>query len=250
MLCCLYKRNPEQRDVAVAFHELSYLSIIFVDRKPSAAVMSLAGKVAVVTGASKGIGKATALRLAKDGASVVINYSSDASSAEELVKTVGSDRAIAVQANVGKIPEIEKLVKQTVDKFGKIDILIANAAVAPNKDLEQTTEEDFDMTMELNIKGPYFLCQVSTSINSPGASSCHDADRGLESCTSHGTRLPHHPALHISLHQLRPHTKLPLVRDIQRRDRADASGHGQGCRPQRHLCECRFSRSDGHRAVL
>ncbi|KAI4205746.1 MAG: hypothetical protein LQ350_000243 [Teloschistes chrysophthalmus] len=131
--------------------------------------MSLAGKVAVVTGASKGIGKATALRLAKDGASVVINYSSDASSAEELVKTVGSDRAIAVQANVGKIPEIEKLVKQTVDKFGKIDILIANAAVAPNKDLEQTTEEDFDMTMELNIKGPYFLCQKAVPHMAPGS---------------------------------------------------------------------------------
>lgn len=128
--------------------------------------MSLAGKVAVVTGASKGIGKATALRLAKDGASVVINYSSDASSAKELVKTIGSDRALAVQANVGKIPEIEKLVKQTVDKFGKIDILIANAAVAPNKDLEQTTEEDFDTTMELNIKGPYFLCQVRPPIYS------------------------------------------------------------------------------------
>ncbi|KAI4130842.1 MAG: hypothetical protein LQ338_001519 [Usnochroma carphineum] len=120
---------------------------------------SLAGKVALITGASKGIGKATALRLAKDGASVVINYSSDASSAEELVKTIGSDRALAVQANVSTIPEIEKLVKQTVDRFGKIDIVIANAGVAPMKDLEHTTEEDFDMTMAVNVKGPYFLCQ-------------------------------------------------------------------------------------------
>ncbi|KAL8694819.1 MAG: hypothetical protein Q9218_000578 [Villophora microphyllina] len=131
--------------------------------------MSLTGKVAVVTGASKGIGKATVLRLAKDGASVVINYSSDASPAEELVKTIGSDKALAVQANVGKISEIEKLVKQAVDKFGKIDILIANAGVAPNKDLEHTTEEDFDMTMDLNIKGPYFLCQKAVPHMAPGS---------------------------------------------------------------------------------
>lgn len=208
--------------------------------------MSLAGKVAIVTGASKGIGKATALRLAKDGASVVINYSSDARSAEELVKTIGSDRALAVQANVGKIPEIEKLMKQTVDKFGKIDILIANAGVAPNKDLEQTTEEDFDMTMELNVKGPYFLCQVSSSTYLPWrfVSLFYDADSGIESRTSHGTWLPHHPALHISLHQLWSHTQLSLVRDVQRRDRADAPRHGQGCRSQRHLCECHFSWSD------
>lgn len=122
--------------------------------------MSLAGKVAIVTGASKGIGKATALRLAKDGASVVINYFTDGNSAEELVKLIGSERALAVQANAGSIPEIEKLVKQTVDRFGKIDILIANAGAAPVKDLEQTTEEDFDMTMTVNVKGPYFLCQV------------------------------------------------------------------------------------------
>lgn len=120
----------------------------------------LAGKVAIITGASKGIGKATAFRLAKDGASVVINYSSDAKSAEEVVKTIGPERALAVQANVGIVSEIEKLVKQTVDRFGRIDIVVANAGVAPMKDLEHTTEEDFDATMALNVKGPYFLCQV------------------------------------------------------------------------------------------
>ena len=84
--------------------------------------MSLAGKVAIVMGASKGIGKATALRLAKDGASVVINYSTDATSADGLVKSIGSDRALAVQADAGSIPDIDKIIKQTVDKFGKIDV--------------------------------------------------------------------------------------------------------------------------------
>lgn len=121
----------------------------------------LAGKVALITGGSKGIGKATALRLAKDGASVVINYASDASSAEEVVRAIGSDRALAVQGSAADVAEIEKMVKQTVDKFGKIDILIPNAAAATMKDLEHTSEEDFDASMALNVKGPYFLCQVS-----------------------------------------------------------------------------------------
>lgn len=122
----------------------------------------LTGKVAVITGGSKGIGKATVLRLAKDGASVVINYSSDGASAEELVTILGNDRALAVKANVSDVAEIERLVKQTIEKFGKIDILIPNAGTAPMKDLEQTTEEDFDYTIALNVKGPYFLCQVSS----------------------------------------------------------------------------------------
>ncbi|KAL8844665.1 MAG: hypothetical protein Q9176_000765 [Flavoplaca citrina] len=129
----------------------------------------LAGKVALITGASKGIGKATALRLSKDGANVVIGYSSDAKSAEELVKTIGHDRALAVKADVSVVTEMEKLVQQTVDKFGKIDILIPNAGVAPMKDLEQTTEAEFDFTMALNVKGPYFLCQKAARHMAPGS---------------------------------------------------------------------------------
>ncbi|KAL8876757.1 MAG: hypothetical protein Q9192_008805, partial [Flavoplaca navasiana] len=129
----------------------------------------LAGKVALITGASKGIGKATALRLSKDGANVVIGYSFDAKSAEEVIKTIGHDRALAVKADVSIVTEMEKLVKQTVDKFGKIDILIPNAGVAPMKDLEQTTEEDFDFTMALNVKGPYFLCQEAARHMAPGS---------------------------------------------------------------------------------
>ncbi|MCJ1257607.1 hypothetical protein MMC24_005433 [Lignoscripta atroalba] len=118
-----------------------------------------AGKVALITGGSKGIGKATVLALAKAGAKVVINYSADARAADELVKEIGSDRALAVKADAGNVGEIDKIIKQTVDKFGKIDILIPNAAVLPMKDLENTTEDDFDATFGLNVKGPYFLIQ-------------------------------------------------------------------------------------------
>lgn len=84
----------------------------------------LAGKVALVTGASKGIGAATALELASLGAKVVINYSSDSKPADELVQKIGSDRSIAIKANVSSIPDIERLVKETVSWGGKIDILI------------------------------------------------------------------------------------------------------------------------------
>lgn len=92
--------------------------------------MSLAGKVALITGASKGIGRAAALRPARDGASVVINYISDASGASEVVEEIGSNKALAIQADAGNVAAITDLVEQTVAKFGKIDIRLACASIA------------------------------------------------------------------------------------------------------------------------
>ena len=88
---------------------------------------SLNGKVALVTGGSKGIGRATSLALAKAGASVVINYSSDATAAEELVKQIGTKHAYALKADAGSVQGAEQMVKATIDHFGKLDILIPNA---------------------------------------------------------------------------------------------------------------------------
>ncbi|KAK9362054.1 hypothetical protein V1504DRAFT_35403 [Lipomyces starkeyi] len=130
---------------------------------------TLAGKVALITGGSKGIGRATALRLANDGANVVINYSSDASAADEVVNLIGADRSLAVKADAGNIAELERLVNETVTKFGKIDILIPNAGVLLMKDLETTTEHDFEMSMALNVKGPYFLAQKAAPHMAPGS---------------------------------------------------------------------------------
>lgn len=121
--------------------------------------MSLAGKVALITGASKGIGKATALRLARDGARVVINYSSDAGAAEEVVKQIGTDKAAAIKADASNVAEIDAMVQQTVKAFGKIDILIPCAGLLPMSPLEATSEELFDKIFALNVKGPYFLAQ-------------------------------------------------------------------------------------------
>lgn len=88
---------------------------------------SLRGKVALVTGGSKGIGRATSLALAKAGAKVVVNYSSDASSADSVVKEIGSESAYAVKADAGSAEGAEEMIKATLDKFGRLDVLIANA---------------------------------------------------------------------------------------------------------------------------
>lgn len=120
----------------------------------------LAGKVALITGASKGIGAATALELASLGSKVVVNYSSDPKPAHELVEKIGSDKAIAIKASAADVKEIERLVQETVSWGGQIDILIPNAGLALMRTLEQTEEADFQRTMDLNVKGPYFLAQV------------------------------------------------------------------------------------------
>lgn len=120
----------------------------------------LAGKVALVTGASRGIGAAVALALAAEGATVVINYNSSAGPANELVNKIGSDRAVALKADIASVEESRGLVTETVGRYGKIDIVVLNAAIFPtNKSLEVTTEKDFDQMFSTNVKSPFFLVQ-------------------------------------------------------------------------------------------
>ncbi|KAK1757766.1 60S ribosomal L40 [Echria macrotheca] len=121
--------------------------------------MSLAGKVFLVTGASKGIGKAVALRAAAEGASVVINYLSDKTAADGVVSEIGSDRALAVQADAGSLEGVDKLVAAAVDKFGKIDVVIPNAGWMPMGLLDNVSETNFDRIININVKGPLFLVQ-------------------------------------------------------------------------------------------
>lgn len=123
--------------------------------------MTLSCLVVVVTVASKGIGRAIALRAASDGASVVINYLSDSKGANAVVSEIGSNRAIAVQADISKVDEVDRLIDATVSQFGKIDILIPNAAFVPAVDVEGLTEEIFDRSFAVNVKGPCFLAKVS-----------------------------------------------------------------------------------------
>ena len=175
--------------------------------------MSLADKVALITGASKGIGKATALLLAKQGAKVAINYSSDAAAADELVDIIGKDRAFAIKGNAGSIFDIEKMVKETVDRFGKIDILIPNAGILPMKDLEHTTEEDFDNAFGVNVKGPYFLVQVGFQALpvAPLDNWIVKLTETLESCPTYATGISHHPSFHHPEYCLLSLSALPAL---------------------------------------
>ncbi|KAK3071982.1 hypothetical protein LTR53_007648 [Teratosphaeriaceae sp. CCFEE 6253] len=121
------------------------------------ALNSLKGKVALITGGSKGIGRATSIALAKASASVVINYSSDSLSANAVIKEIGSKNTLAIKVDAGSIEGAKHIVKATIDHFGKLDVLIPNAGVLALKDLASTTKEDFDTSYRLNVKGPYFL---------------------------------------------------------------------------------------------
>ncbi|ETS84522.1 hypothetical protein PFICI_02547 [Pestalotiopsis fici W106-1] len=121
--------------------------------------MSLQDKVVLITGASKGIGRAIAQKAASQGAKVVINYSRDSTPADALVKEIGADRALAVQADVSKLPEIEKLVEAAVARFGRIDVLVPNAGIMPLQPLAAVTEDIYTRVFDLNVKGPLFLAQ-------------------------------------------------------------------------------------------
>ena len=119
------------------------------------------GKVALVTGASRGIGRAIALRLARDGAAVVVNYAGNAGAAGQVVAEVESlgGRAVAVRADIGKVAEVVRLFDESIARFGKIDILVNNAGLMFNKPLADVTEEEFDRIFAVNVKGSYFACQ-------------------------------------------------------------------------------------------
>ena len=125
---------------------------------------TLTVKIALVTGASQGIGRAVALKLASEGAKVVVNYSSSPEPAEEVVAQIGAGQAIAIKADVGNVGQISKLVEETVSKFGKIDILVANAGVMPLNELENVSEEEYDRVFNVNVKGPFLLAQVVCSL--------------------------------------------------------------------------------------
>ena len=141
----------------------------------------LEGKVAIITGSSRGIGRTVAERLAAAGASVVINYSKTPEKAKEVVAGIiqKGGKAVAICADIVKVSETEKLFKETIAAFGKVDILINNAGVAINKPMAQITEAEFDIQFAVNVKGTYFCCQqamkymenngsivnISTSVN-------------------------------------------------------------------------------------
>ncbi|MDQ1292113.1 MAG: Glucose 1-dehydrogenase [Nitrospirota bacterium] len=121
----------------------------------------LDGKVAIVTGASSGIGQAIAERLATDGAIVVVNYLRSESKARAVVAGIQGigGKAVAVQADMSVVSDARRLVAGTAAQFGRVDILVNNAGKFVPKSFIDTTEADFDALMALHAKGPYFAMQ-------------------------------------------------------------------------------------------
>jgi 3-oxoacyl-[acyl-carrier protein] reductase len=120
---------------------------------------SLQGQVAVVTGASRGIGKAVAMALAAEGAQVVVNYARSSTAADELVNQIQANggQVMALQADVSQVDQVDALIKTTLDKFGRIDILVNNAGITRDTLLLRMKLEDWQAVIDLNLTG-VFLC--------------------------------------------------------------------------------------------
>ena len=133
----------------------------------------LAGKVAVVTGASKGIGAAIAKNLAAEGAAVVVNYATSKPGADKVVAEItgAGGRAVAVQGDVAKKADIERLFQETKQAFGPVDVLVNNAGIYEFAPLEQITEEHFHKQFNLNVLGLLLTTQAALKYFNPAGGS-------------------------------------------------------------------------------
>ena len=126
---------------------------------------SLKGKVALVTGASRGIGRAIAECLGREGAAVAVNYASHAGEARQVVAQIETSggTALALQADVGRVSEIVRLFDEIIARFGQLDILVNNAGVMPVNPVSAVTEAEFDRIFAVNVKGTFFACQQAAT---------------------------------------------------------------------------------------
>ena len=128
--------------------------------------MHLGGKVAIVTGASRGIGRAIAIKFAQAGAKVVINFAGNHTAAEEVLESITGlkGEALLVQGDVSKAADVDNLVKQTVERFGRIDILVNNAGITRDNLLMRMKEEDWDSVINTNLKGVFHCTKAVAKI--------------------------------------------------------------------------------------
>src|SRR4051794_3696765 len=126
--------------------------------------MSLEGKVVLVTGAASGIGETIAVELARQGARVVVNYHSDKDPGQPVVDKItgAGGKGIAIQADVSKQDDSNRMVQEAVEKFGKVDVLVNNAGIEHSSPFLEKTEEEWDRTLAVDLKGP-FLCSQAVA---------------------------------------------------------------------------------------
>lgn len=168
---------------------------------------SLDQKVAVVTGASRGIGRAIAEKLAGDGARVVVNYAGNKEAASEVVAKI-QDRggeAVAVQADLGEVSEVRALFEEAVSRFGQLDVLVNNAGIIFPEPIAEATEENYEKTFAVNVRGVFFAMQEAaksmadggriiniTSVNTllpmPGAAAYAATKAAVEQFTKVGSK--------------------------------------------------------------
>ncbi|MDF5726184.1 MAG: glucose 1-dehydrogenase [Rhizonema sp. PD37] len=124
--------------------------------------MKLEGKVALVTGSSQGIGQAIAIRLAEEGADIIIDYRSHPEGAEETKAKVEATgrKGLVVKADLGVVSDVHRMVSDGVQHFGKLDILVNNAGLEKHADFLDITEEDYDAVLNVNLKGVFFATQA------------------------------------------------------------------------------------------
>lgn len=123
--------------------------------------LKLEGKSALVTGSSQGIGEAVAIRLAQEGADVIVNYHTHPEEAEQVAQKIRAlgRRTVALQADLSNLREVQALLQQSIQALGKLDLLVNNAGVEKHADFWDVTEADYDLVMNVNLKGVFFVTQ-------------------------------------------------------------------------------------------
>jgi glucose 1-dehydrogenase len=125
--------------------------------------MTLEGKVAIVTGGNSGIGQAITLALARRRADIVIDYVCDEKATEELERQVAAlgDKAVGVLADVTKVQDLERLIQSAVDAFGRLDVMVNNAGIETRSSVLETTEDQYDKVLAINLKSAFFGTQLA-----------------------------------------------------------------------------------------
>lgn len=137
-------------------------------------MISVNGKVALISGASRGVGAATAIRFAEQGAHLALNYfkhEAEASKVASRARSFGV-RAVAIQADVSRFDDVRALFQRTIDEFGRVDIVVANAGIWTGDPVDELDESKWQETIDVNLKGVYACCHFAAKVMKPQRSGC------------------------------------------------------------------------------